>query len=62
MKEYKNQSLLQIEELKKIFKALPTPSYLWRNIDDKLILIDYNDAADKIVEGNMKNFLGIQAS
>jgi len=50
------------DQFKRVFKALPTPTYIWRKFNNNLILIDYNDAADEIVKGNMKNFLGIRAT
>jgi len=53
---------LNVEKYKELFKALPTPTYIWRKIKEDFILIDFNEAADKIVEGKMKDFLGIKAS
>ncbi len=46
----------------KIFKALPSPTYLWKKVGEELILIDYNDYADRLVNGKMEQFLGINAA
>jgi len=62
LNDNKEVSKLNGENYKKFFKKLPTPTYVWRKIEDDLVLIDYNKAADKIVNGKMKEFLGIKAS
>lgn len=49
-------------DYKSIFKKFPTPTYLWQKKDDDLILIDYNNAAKKITDEKIINFLGIKAS
>jgi signal transduction histidine kinase len=59
----KNQNFkLTGENYKKFFKVLPTPIYIWRKVKEDLILMDYNEAADTIVNGKMNEFLGIKAS
>jgi len=45
-----------------LFKGIPIPTYLWQKIENDLILIDYNDAADKLTKGMMKNHIGRKAS
>ena len=49
------------DKYKEFYKKLPTPTYIWRKIENDLILIDYNNAADAIVNNQMKQFLGIKA-
>jgi PAS domain S-box-containing protein len=50
------------KRFKELFKGIPIPTYSWQKIDDDLILIDYNDAAEKITKGMIKNYVGIKAS
>jgi len=47
---------------KSLFKGIPIPTYLWQRILDELILIDYNDATDKITKGMIKKYIGRKAS
>ncbi|MHA1104237.1 MAG: PAS domain S-box protein [Promethearchaeota archaeon] len=49
-------------DYKSVFKKIPIPSYLWKKQDEDLILIDYNNAANEITEGKIKNYFGIKAS
>ena len=49
-------------DYKTVFKIVPIPTYLWKKVTDDFILIDYNNAANEIVEGKMRNFFGIKAS
>ncbi len=41
---------------------MPIPTYIWKKVEDGLKLIDFNDVADKIVNGKMNEFLGIKAT
>ena len=50
------------EKFKSIFKGGLIPTYTWQKVLNDLILIDYNDAAEKITQGSIKNFIGIEAS
>ncbi|NIT56559.1 MAG: SpoIIE family protein phosphatase, partial [Aliifodinibius sp.] len=50
------------ERLKAQFKGLNTPTYVWQHTDNDFILVDYNDAAEVLTEGNIKKFLGIKLS
>lgn len=43
------------------YLGIPIPTYLWRWVDDDFILIDFNDAAEKITRGMISNFIGIKA-
>ncbi|MFW9948817.1 MAG: PAS domain S-box protein [Candidatus Thorarchaeota archaeon] len=57
---------LKLKESEKVFKALfkegPIPAYIWRNVNNDFILIDYNEAADRFTHGVIKSLLGIKAS
>jgi PAS domain S-box-containing protein len=50
------------ERFKALFKASPVPTYAWQKVGDTFKLIDCNNAADIITQGNIKNFLGFKAS
>jgi len=50
------------QDYKAIFKKIPSPIYLWKKVDDDLILIDFNNAAKEITDNKITNFLGIKAS
>ncbi|MBD3194724.1 MAG: PAS domain S-box protein [Candidatus Lokiarchaeota archaeon] len=47
---------------KSIFDNIPYPSHLWRYKDEDFFLIDFNKAANQLLEGKLKKLLGIQAS
>jgi PAS domain S-box-containing protein len=54
-------SLKQSEErLKAQFKGFPIPTYIWKKVDGDFILIDHNNAADKITKGKVKHLLDIK--
>jgi PAS domain S-box-containing protein len=44
------------------YKGIPVPTYTWQRKGRDFELIDYNDAAEKITEGKIKNYLGTLAS
>jgi two-component system nitrate/nitrite sensor histidine kinase NarX len=48
------------ETLRAQFDAMPIPTYTWKKQGDDLILTDYNEAADRITQGGIKNFLGVK--
>ena len=50
------------ERLKAQFKGFPIPTYVWKNIGGNFVLIDYNNAADKLTEGKVKQLLGTKLS
>ncbi|MFX0058007.1 MAG: PAS domain S-box protein [Candidatus Hodarchaeota archaeon] len=50
------------EKFKTLFKHIPIPTYVWKKVDNSIILIDYNDAAYKKTEAGVKNLLGIKAA
>jgi len=47
---------------KALFKEGSIPAYTWKNVDGDFLLIDYNNAAVKITQGSVENFLGNKAS
>ncbi|MFX1589367.1 MAG: PAS domain S-box protein, partial [Promethearchaeota archaeon] len=50
------------EMFKAIYKEGPIPTYTWKKVDKDFILVDFNNAAEKITDGNVKNYIGIKAS
>jgi PAS domain S-box-containing protein len=44
------------------FKATPVPIFCWRKVDDDFVLVDYNEAADRITNHGIINLLGRRAS
>ncbi len=44
------------------FRGFPIPTYVWQKKSRDFILIDYNDSADQITNGNIKNYLGVSFS
>lgn len=49
-------------KIKDFFNNIPIPTYVWQKVEDEFILIEYNEAAEKATNGNIKNFLGEKAS
>ena len=47
---------------KGIFKTSPIPIYIWKIVEDDLILVDFNYAAEKVTEGKIKNLIGSKVS
>lgn len=47
---------------KALFKEGSIAAYIWKNVNGDFILIDYNNAAANITQGNVENFLGNRAS
>ena len=57
------QALRESEErLKAQYQGNPTPIFTWQYRDGEIFLIDYNKAAEKITNGNLKTLLGKSAS
>ncbi len=50
------------ERFKALFKGGPVPAYAWQKVGDSFKLIDYNNAANIITQGNVQRFLGFKAS
>lgn len=56
----------KIRESEEMFKALykegPIPAYTWQKYGDDFVLIEFNEAAEKITNGGVNDFLGYRAS
>jgi len=50
------------EMFKAIYKEGPIPAYTWQKYEGGFVLIDFNNAAAKITNGAVNNFLGYKAS
>ena len=50
------------ERFRKQYKGFPLPTYSWLHVDDDFVLQDYNDAAERNSEGDVRNWLGRRAS
>lgn len=48
-------------KLKAQYRAIPVPTHTWRKQGEDFILIDFNDAAEKMTKGEISRFLGITA-
>lgn len=59
MEENKLISDLSKNDLDTVFELLPVPSYLYKLIDNELILIKFNRAAINITEGIISEYLGL---
>jgi len=55
-------SLQSESRLKAQFKAIPMPTYVWQNVDDEFVLIDFNDSADVVTRHQIQKFVGGKAS
>ena len=42
------------------FKASPVPLYSWRKVGKDFVLVDYNNAAERITRGKIENWLGVR--
>ncbi|TXT62185.1 MAG: putative Histidine kinase [Promethearchaeota archaeon] len=47
---------------KTLFTLFPEPLYLWKKVNDNLVLIDSNDAGFYMTNGNIGKYMGITAS
>ncbi|MDQ6786417.1 MAG: response regulator [Acidobacteriota bacterium] len=63
---YKKQAERALRESEEKFKAqyvgIPIPTYTWRKAEDDFILINCNNAAEKITDGKILDFIGIRAT
>ncbi|MFX0132710.1 MAG: PAS domain S-box protein [Candidatus Hodarchaeota archaeon] len=50
------------EQFKALFKGGPIPTYTWQKVANDFKLINYNNAAEKLTLGDVKNYLGSKAS
>ena len=45
-----------------LYKGIPVPSYTWKREEEDFILVDYNDSAEEVTQGNITKLLGKKAS
>jgi PAS domain S-box-containing protein len=45
-----------------LFLENPVPIYVWQNVNDDFILVDFNNAASDITSGRLKDFTGVKLS
>jgi len=58
------QTALEASEtsLRAQYQSIPIPTYTWQAQGDDLILVDYNERATEITQGNIKDFIGTSAT
>jgi two-component system sensor histidine kinase UhpB len=44
------------------YKSIPIPTYSWQRQGDDFVLVDYNDSAEVITKGIIKNIIGVKFS
>ncbi len=44
--------------LKAQYKGIPIPTYSWQRVGEDFVLVDYNDAAEKITRGRIVDLMG----
>ncbi len=49
------------EGIRAFFNSIPIPTYVWRYINEDLILFDLNTSAEEFDQGNIASYLGIKA-
>lgn len=62
MSDLKNIESSSDDRFKILFNSIPIPTYIWQINQNDLTLIDFNFAAEKITNNQIKNYLGITAS
>jgi PAS domain S-box-containing protein len=62
----RKKAIEKLKESADMFKALfkegSIPAYTWQKVAGNFVLIDYNNAAAKITQGSVENYLGNKAS
>lgn len=49
------------EKIRLQYRSIPVPTYTWQSSGDEMILVNFNDAAEKITHGKIKDYMGITA-
>lgn len=50
------------DRFKAQYKGMPIPTGTWKKAGDDFVLVDYNDAAEKLTKGGITGLIGISAS
>ena len=50
------------KKLQAMYRYIPVPTYTWQAVNDDFLLVDYNDAALKITQGHIADFIGTKLS
>jgi diguanylate cyclase (GGDEF)-like protein len=50
------------ERFRKQYKGVPLPTYSWLKVGDDFVMQDYNDAAEALAEGGVREWIGSVAS
>jgi len=49
------------EMIRSQYRSIPVPTYTWQSSGDEIVLVNFNDAAETITHGKIKDYLGITA-
>ncbi len=61
MVEERTARLQQSEEKSRAqYKGIPVPTYTWQKVEEGIVLVDYNDAAEAVTQGEIADFVGIE--
>jgi PAS domain S-box-containing protein len=56
------EALRKSEEIiRSQYRSIPVPTYTWQSSGDEMILVNFNEAAEAITHGKIKDFMGITA-
>jgi PAS domain S-box-containing protein len=47
------------ERSRALFKGVPVPTYAWKKVREDFVLVDYNDAAEVVTKGDIKDLIGV---
>ena len=48
-------------KFKQLFKGILIPAYIWQKKENKLVLIDYNNAVEEITDRQIEDYIGVEA-
>lgn len=57
MASIENVLLKSEEKIRAFFNGIPMPTYVWQFIDENLILLDFNSAAEEFAQENIASYL-----
>ncbi|GEM_PF-960875 len=61
-KKAEEQLRISEEKFRSLFRSIPVPTYTWIHQEDDFVLVDYNEAADLLTEGQIANLIGAKAN